>query len=158
MVKKPNLILDIRGVIATNFSPNFWQGLSSEFVVPYDSLNQFKKGIREELWTGRISEEKFWLRLKQVFPAIAIDKAKSILLIPSDNCNRLKKSLWSEFADIHLLSNHRSEWMKLLTPIQPYIKTVILSCETGFSKPQADIFLWRCTIFLTVRFCSLTTK
>lgn len=54
MNTRPNLVLDIAGVIATNFSPLFWENLSSKFEVPYEDLTKFRKEIREELWTGKI--------------------------------------------------------------------------------------------------------
>ncbi|MEI3615053.1 hypothetical protein [Pseudogracilibacillus sp. SO30301A] len=46
MGTKPDLVLDIAGVIATNFSPIFWEDLSSKFEVAYDDLIKFRKEIR----------------------------------------------------------------------------------------------------------------
>ena|GEM_PF-6248550 len=44
---KKELILDIAGVLVTNFSPRFWQALSEEFHTPYETLVQFGKETRE---------------------------------------------------------------------------------------------------------------
>jgi len=46
-VAKKELILDIAGVLVTNFSPRFWQALSEEFHTPYETLVQFGKETRE---------------------------------------------------------------------------------------------------------------
>ena len=70
MSKKPELVLDIAGVIATNFSPIFWEDLSSKNEVSYDELIKFSKEVREELWTGKIKDEEFWDMLIERFPTI----------------------------------------------------------------------------------------
>jgi len=36
MSKKTDIVLDIAGVIVTNFSPIYWEDLSSKFEVSYD--------------------------------------------------------------------------------------------------------------------------
>jgi putative hydrolase of the HAD superfamily len=43
MTVKHELILDVAGVLATNFSPFFWQELSIESATPYDLLSNFQK-------------------------------------------------------------------------------------------------------------------
>ncbi|MEH7399289.1 HAD family hydrolase, partial [Priestia megaterium] len=55
----------------------------------------------------------------------------------------LKKiPIWSQHANIHLLSNHRIEWIQhILTEISPYIKSVTISGEAGCCKPESDIYL-----------------
>jgi putative hydrolase of the HAD superfamily len=63
MVTKPELILDIGGVLATNFSHLFWQELSLISCIPCKDLMEFKKNIRDELWTGKITEKDFWNRV-----------------------------------------------------------------------------------------------
>jgi len=56
---KLNLVLDIAGVIATNFSPMLWKDLSSRFGVAYDDLIKFRQENRGDLWTGKIEEQEF---------------------------------------------------------------------------------------------------
>ncbi|WP_261305121.1 hypothetical protein [Paenibacillus andongensis] len=72
------IILDVAGVLATNFSPHFWQELSEESNTPYEMLFHLRKEMREELWTGRIPEEGFWDQLRMKFPAINIANDSSI--------------------------------------------------------------------------------
>lgn len=143
MSTKPNLVLDIAGVIATNFSPLFWKDLSSNFDIPYENLVKFKKDIRKELWTGRIEEKEFWVRLKKEFPIIELGYAKSVLKTTIKPLPAIKNiSTWSKYANIHLLSNHRIEWVEhIFTPVQDYIKSITISSNVGCCKPQADIYL-----------------
>jgi putative hydrolase of the HAD superfamily len=143
MNKKTDLVLDIAGVIATNFSPLFWEDLSSKFEVPYDDLIRFRKENREELWTGKIEEQEFWIRFAKRFPTIDVEYATNKLLslikpLPANE----KIPMWSKYANIHLLSNHRIEWVKhIISPIQDYITTMTISGDVGFCKPQVDIYL-----------------
>ncbi|WP_461671151.1 HAD family hydrolase, partial [Mycobacterium tuberculosis] len=42
---------------------------------------------------------------------------------------------------IHLLSNHRHEWLEeLLEPIRPYLKSITISSQVGCCKPDIEIF------------------
>ncbi|WP_040204309.1 HAD family hydrolase [Neobacillus jeddahensis] len=143
MSTKPDLVLDIAGVIATNFSPMFWNDLSSKFEISYGNLIKFKKVVREELWTGKIEEKEFWFRLKKEFPTIDIEYAKSklqFLIQPLPAIEEIPK--WSKYANIHLLSNHRIEWVKhIIAPFRHYIKSITISGEVGCCKPEGDIYL-----------------
>ncbi|TCN26144.1 HAD family hydrolase [Mesobacillus foraminis] len=48
---------------------------------------------------------------------------------------------WSEYANIHILSNHRVEWVEpILQPIQGYLKSITISSEAGCCKPQPEIY------------------
>lgn len=140
---KPNLILDIAGVIATNFSPIYWLDLSSKFDASYDDLLKFRKDIREELWTGKIEEKEFWDRLLKKFPTIDVVYARSKLLTtikPLPTLNQIP--IWSKYAKIHLLSNHRIEWVKhIIDPVQDYIRSITISGDVGYCKPQVDIYI-----------------
>lgn len=140
---KPDLVLDIAGVIATNFSPSFWDDLSLEFAVSYDKLLHFKKEIRRDLWTGRITEKEFWLKLTEEFPTIELDYAKFKLLTEIKPLPAIEEiPIWNEYANIHLLSNHRIEWVKhIINPVNDYIKSITISGEVGYCKPQTDIYL-----------------
>lgn len=112
MTQKRELILDVAGVIATNFSPYFWRDLSNQAGTTYDEMEKCKRSIREDLWTGKISEDEFWTLLSERFPAIKIENAQIVLLSyikPLPAMKELPK--WSEYANIHLLSNHRIEWI-----------------------------------------------
>jgi len=143
MSQKIDLILDIAGVIATNFSPIFWRDLSIKFGVVNDDLIKFRNEIRTDLWTGKIDEQEFWERFLKKFPIIDKEYAKAKLLAviqPLPACAEIPK--WSKFANIHLLSNHRLEWVNhIIIPIEDYIKSVTISSTIGFCKPQFEIYL-----------------
>lgn len=80
MIKKIDLVLDIAGVIASNFSPIYWEDLSSKFEVTYEELIKFRKEVRDELWTGKITEQEFWERLIERFPTIEVVMPKKIII------------------------------------------------------------------------------
>ncbi|MFT4413661.1 HAD family hydrolase [Fredinandcohnia humi] len=146
---RPVLVLDIAGVLATNFSPDFWNSLTSNYRLSFTELIEFKKEIREELWTGTISEEVFWCRLKKKFPLIEINDAKVTLLQSINPLLAVTEiPYWAEIADIHVISNHRLEWVAhVLNPIQPYLSSITISAEVGYCKPQPEIYeLVRCQI------------
>ncbi|MEK3886273.1 hypothetical protein [Bacillus sp. FSL K6-3431] len=152
MTTKPELILDIAGVLATNLSPKFWLELSSESATPYDKLVKFKKNIREELWTGKITEREFWTRLCEQFPSIELEYAKLILFSNIKPLPAFEEvPIWSQYANIHLLSNHRIEWIEpILSPILIYLKSMTVSSEVGCCKPQSDIYS-KVALFLNSR-------
>lgn len=143
MSKKTELVLDIAGVIATNFSPIFWEDLSLKFEVSYDDLIKFKKEVREQLWTGKIKDEEFWGELTERFPTIDREYAVTKLLSVIQPLPALEEiPLGSMYANIHLLSNHRIEWVKhIIRPVEEYIKSITISGEVGVCKPQVDIYL-----------------
>ncbi|MFE4037119.1 HAD-IA family hydrolase [Priestia sp. YIM B13489] len=143
MSSKPDLVLDIAGVLATNLSPHFWNDLSLKFEVPYEKLIQFKKETRKELWTGEITEKDFWLKLNTSFPSVEINYAKSKLKSIIKPLPALKQiPLWSQYANIHLLSNHRIEWIQhILAEVKPYMKSITISGEAGCCKPDRAIYL-----------------
>jgi FMN phosphatase YigB (HAD superfamily) len=143
MIEKPQLILDIGGVLVTNLSPLFWQKLSISAAISSEILNaKFKQEIRESLWSGKINEKEFWSWLLTEFPSINLENAYAIL---QSNLKRLPAmdhlARWSEFADIHLLSNHRYEWiMPIFKSVEKTIKTITISSKVGFCKPDSRIF------------------
>ncbi|KYP81788.1 hypothetical protein AYW79_09070 [Ferroacidibacillus organovorans] len=140
---KPQLVLDIAGVLITNMSPLFWQLLSDSASISYEDLvSDFKVNVREQLWTGAFTEEEFWNRLCVTFPTVNLNNAKDSLqssLQPLPALNHLAR--WSEIADIHLLSNHRTEWlMKPLATVRKYIRTFTISSDVGCCKPHREIY------------------
>ncbi|MBS4218819.1 HAD-IA family hydrolase [Bacillus sp. FJAT-49711] len=140
---KFDLVLDIAGVLATNFSPLFWRELSIEYSISYSDLIAFKKEIRDELWTGKITENEFWHRLRKKFPTIEMEGAKIKLLSCIKPLPAIEQiPLLSEYVNIHLLSNHRREWIEhIISPVNHYLKSIIISSDVGCCKPQAEIYL-----------------
>jgi putative hydrolase of the HAD superfamily len=143
MCTKTGLVLDIAGVIATNFSPIYWEDLSLKFEVPFNDLTKFRKEIRKKLWTGKIEEQEFWIRFEKRFPAIDGEYAANKLLSLIEPLPAIEEiPMFSKYANIHSLSNHRIEWVKhIISPIQEYITTITISGDVGFCKPQVDIYL-----------------
>jgi HAD superfamily hydrolase (TIGR01509 family) len=142
-MRKYQLILDIAGVIITNLSPQYWNDISNAAGISSDDLKiRFNKEIREDFWTGKLTEDDFWQWLIKLCQTIDMQKAKSILL---ENLRPLPAfdyiAKWSELADIHLLSNHRKEWLDpLLKPIKKYTKSINISSTVGFCKPNLEIY------------------
>jgi hypothetical protein len=79
MTYKKQLVLDIAGVLVTNFSPHFWKALSEKTETPYEMLVLFKEQIRADFWSGKIFKEGFWTQLCQRFPQIRRDDAETML-------------------------------------------------------------------------------
>ncbi|CAG7636145.1 HAD-IA family hydrolase [Paenibacillus allorhizosphaerae] len=143
MNAKPQLVLDIGGVLLTNLSPQLWQQLSVEANVPDNVIaSQFKQEVREALWSGKMTEEDFWSWLCVSFPSIDEQKARKLLhanLVALPALSYLPA--WSRIADIHLLSNHRSEWVvPALAAVSEYIESITISSSIGFCKPHPEMF------------------
>ncbi|OAB45572.1 HAD family hydrolase [Paenibacillus antarcticus] len=140
---KYQFVLDVAGVIVTNLLPTYWVEMSALAGVSYEFLhNQFKHEIRELLWTGKISEEAFWEWIIRQCPSLEIHEAQSMLYKHLRTLPAFDDiPCWSEVADIHLLSNHRREWLDpLLEPIRPYIKSITISSSVGLCKPDPEVY------------------
>ncbi|WP_394186202.1 HAD family hydrolase [Metabacillus halosaccharovorans] len=77
------------------------------------------------------------------FPTIDGSYAKKKLLSVIKPLPALEElPLWSWFANIHLLSNHRIEWIKhIIRPVENSIKSITISCDVGLCKPQVGIYV-----------------
>lgn len=140
---RPQLVLDIGGVLATNLSPLFWQLIAAEAAVSEDALYEaYKRQISEQLWTGSLSEEQFWSWIKVQAPNIQAQQARSFIDRSLQPLPALEKiAEWSLIADIHLLSNHLPAWVEpIVNPINKYLKSITISSETGLRKPHPDIY------------------
>ncbi|MGD8189578.1 HAD family hydrolase [Brevibacillus ginsengisoli] len=139
---RPQLILDVGGVLLTNLSP-FWEELAIHANVPYEQLrSRYKQEMSKALWSGSVTEKEFWIWLCRHFPSIDREHARSLLhkqLKPLPAMERLPD--WSERSDIHILSNHRIEWITpALKPIAKYVKSFTVSSEVGYFKPHSAIY------------------
>lgn len=110
---RPQLVLDIGGVLLSDLIP-FWHWVAAQITAPYDEvLTRFRREVRESLWTGALTVEEFWDWLCATFPSIDYSVARVRLaatLKPLPASEQL--ATWSRLGDIHLLSNHRMEWVK----------------------------------------------
>lgn len=139
---KPQLVLDAGGVIVTNFSASFLLDLAVQEDVSFERLKSGFRDLRESFWTGRLPESAFWDWLEREIPKLNREEASRSLI-------RLLKPLpafrllpeWSRHADLHLLSNHRAEWLlPVLEPIRPYLKSITVSSEAGHCKPDPQLY------------------
>lgn len=142
-MKKGQLILDVAGVLISNMTPGFWNDISKISNIPaVEWKNRFNAELRESFWSGKLPEYVFWQWLNDKYKSLDLQQAKSILM---ENLKALPAyeyiPKWSEMADIHLLSNHRNEWLDLLlAPIQTYLKSVTISSSVGLCKPDIELF------------------
>lgn len=136
------MILDIGGVLATNYTPQFWEALASDYDVPYEALMRFRKDVRADLWTGAIAETEFWERMSGRFQVIDSADARERLVSeirPLPALERLAE--WRGRASLNILSNHRTEWITpVLKQVYPLADHVIVSAETGCRKPEPEIY------------------
>jgi FMN phosphatase YigB (HAD superfamily) len=142
-LNKPQLVLDIAGVLMSNLSPLFWEELALHAHVPYAVLKaQFKQDIRQKLWSGQLSEPAFWLWLNKQCPSLEFSEAKNMLfknLYPLPAIKWLDS--WSQIANIHLLSNNGLEWLThFISSVQPFVKSITISSEAGLCKPDLQIY------------------
>lgn len=140
---KHQLILDVAGVLVTNMSPLYWKEIAElENATNKDLKIIFNKHVRELYWSGRLPEEAFWKWLHKECPSVEISVAKTLLTKHLQTLPAFERiPEWSQFADIHLLSNHREEWLvPILNSISSYIKTITISSRVGCCKPHAEIY------------------
>ncbi|WP_314585169.1 HAD family hydrolase [Paenibacillus terrigena] len=93
--------------------------------------------------SGAVPDTAFFTWISSQIPAVHAQEVERILfshLAPLPAMERLSR--WSQSADLHLLTNHRTEWITpLLHPVQRYITSMTVSSETGYCKPDQRIFL-----------------
>lgn len=142
MGARPQLVLDVAGVLVNNFSSTFWKELGTDSGVTFQAIKEQFNEIRRDLWTGKLKEEQFWLWLVDFYPSINKDRARDILirtLEPLPSVHYLEQ--WSRIADIHLLSNHCREWLEpILSNLEVYTKSVTISNQVGCCKPDIEIY------------------
>ncbi|MCA0754122.1 HAD-IA family hydrolase [Paenibacillus sp. N4] len=140
---KPQLVLDIGGVLASNLTPGLWRLLALESAVTEQELYAaYKRELSERLWTGELSEEQFWSWMSGYLPGMTIATGRSYIvqsLRPLPALDMLQQ--WHEAADIHILSNHLPAWVEtVVEPNSRFWSSVTISSETGFRKPHPAIF------------------
>jgi HAD superfamily hydrolase (TIGR01509 family) len=140
---RPQLVLDIGGVLMTDLTPSFWRWVAVRADAPYDSvLTWFHQDVRLALWTGAITEGQFWTQLGSRFPtgdAAAARAALRASLQPLPALLHLAD--WGQVADIHLLSNQRKEWLgPVLSAAKAHVRSVTISSVVGCCKPHPTIY------------------
>jgi haloacid dehalogenase superfamily, subfamily IA, variant 1 with third motif having Dx(3-4)D or Dx(3-4)E len=139
---KPQLVLDIAGVLVDNLSVAFWNELASKSGTSLPILKAQLNDIRKDLWTGRMKELQFWEWLSDLYPTMNRYDGYELLnrtmnMLPA--VQHLER--WSGIADIHLLSNHCQEWLApLLDQVAKHTTSITVSNQVGFCKPQPEIY------------------
>ncbi|MBM7569267.1 HAD family hydrolase [Paenibacillus sacheonensis] len=141
-MNRKQLVLDVGGVILSNLD-SFWERIAEAAGKSYDEIRDaYAAEIREGLWSGTLPEAEFWKWLQACCPSVTAGEARELLRgqmqpLPAVRCI----PAWSRLADIHILSNHRAEWLApCLEPIRSYLGHVVVSSEAGASKPGRAIF------------------
>jgi len=139
---KPQLVLDVGGVLLTNLD-SFWRALADPAGAPLGEIrDRYRREMRGKLWSGNIPEPDFWSWLAASWPGLDIAAARralarSIKPLPALDLIRT----WSSIADLHMLSNHRAEWIRpALRHVLPWFAGVTISSEAGCVKPDREIF------------------
>ncbi|MFF2888167.1 hypothetical protein [Paenibacillus sp. NPDC057967] len=141
--RRPQLMLDIGGVLATNLSPRFWNEVAKHAESPVELLYaKYKEELSRGLWVGHWSEVQFWDWIGSQVPSLSAAHGQAILLeslTPLPGLLELPK--WNKQADIHILSNHLSAWVDpILESVRPFLTTVTISSQVGMSKPQRELY------------------
>lgn len=142
MTMKTQLVLDVGGVLGTNLT-RFWHELAVSASLPYEEIRRlYKRELRDMLWTGEITEPEFFAWACSLQISLNETQARSLMLSCLQPLPAYKLlPAWSGVYDLHILSNHRSEWLTpFLAPVRPYLKTVTISSEAGCAKPSPNIY------------------
>ncbi|MFB9328502.1 HAD family hydrolase [Paenibacillus aurantiacus] len=140
---KPQLVLDAGGVLVSNLSPLFWEQLCEHASIDYDVIvPHYKTSMSAALWRGEVSETEFWAWLAGGYPGVNETAARQLLM---SNLVRLDAldclAVWRTRADLHLLSNHRTEWLLPVLEKELHLfSSITISSEIGSAKPQPEMF------------------
>ncbi|MFC0211338.1 HAD family hydrolase [Paenibacillus chartarius] len=142
MTIRTQLYLDVGGVLGTNLD-GFWHWLAGAAAIPHDQLRgRYKSELRNTLWTGELSEHGFWDWVCSLQSAKAPDEARALLLThlqPMPAFASLPQL--SRKYDIHILSNHRVEWLNpFLVPVRSHLNSITISAEVRCAKPDPAIY------------------
>lgn len=140
---KPIVILDVGGVLATNLKPTLWQELSLHSSLSSEELYAaYKKDISKSLWVNKVSEEQFWAWLEQFEIGITVDQQKALIeqaLQPLPALSML--SQWSQYAQLHVMSNHLHQWLDpFLAPYAHFFTDIHISSRYEMKKPELEWF------------------
>lgn len=139
---KSHLVLDVGGVLLHNLTA-FWEGAAQLIGLSYEDLRvKYKSELRETLWTDEITEEGFWDWVCSLSSELPREQARHMMIScmkPLPALERLE--YWSQSMELHVLSNHRAEWIRpILEPYAKYFTTMTISSEEGVCKPDIEIY------------------
>lgn len=154
---RPLLVLDVGGVLLTDPMPILFDRLAEAGGRPRNEIYGFyQANLRNRFWSGEIGESDLWSGL---LPAsgLGLDeepKWRAAVVewqTPLPAIDRLAG--WAARADIEILSNHRTAWIRPLLEAagvtlpavgeegSGLIRRALVSEETRLVKPDADAFV-----------------
>ncbi|GAE05185.1 hypothetical protein [Paenibacillus sp. JCM 10914] len=86
MGERPQLVLDLAGVLISNFSTATWQALSLDSSEALQTLIEQIGIIRKDLWRGHLSENEFWEWLQERVPSFQAEAAGSTSYVHWQAC------------------------------------------------------------------------
>lgn len=140
---KVQLVLDVGGVLLSNLTPTFWTQLVDRTGVEHAFIrSRYKQEIRDDLWSGAITEPQFWQWMNQYCSSLTEEEGRAMILdnlVPLMSLKRLEQ--WKQLADLHILSNHRTEWLTpKLADHAHHFKSLTVSSSAGSFKPNLSIY------------------
>ncbi|MBD3918485.1 HAD-IA family hydrolase [Paenibacillus sp. PR3] len=137
------LILDVGGVLLSNLTPTFWTQLVERTGVDYSEIrSRYKSEVRDDLWSGAVEEPQFWKWMNQYCPSLTEEDGRTMImdnLVPLPSLERLVQ--WKQLADLHILSNHRTEWLDpKLADYAQHFTSMTVSSRAGSFKPNVSIY------------------
>ncbi|GMK37119.1 hypothetical protein PCCS19_01720 [Paenibacillus sp. CCS19] len=140
---KVQLVLDVGGVLLSNLTPTFWTQLVEHTGVEHSLIrSRYKQEIRDDLWSGAIEEPQFWQWMNQYCPSLSEEVGRGMImdnLVPLASLERLAS--WQQLADLHILSNHRTEWLApKLADHAHCFTSITVSSSAGCFKPNLRIY------------------
>ena len=144
LVKDTLIILDAGGVLVRNGLSGFFATLAPHTERSFEEIRAFYEDhLREHSQRGISSLEEFWTSIAAFCEIDVSWQQLDADFIASLNRLGLHSVLnrWREEADLWLLSNHRTHWLKpALGPIWPILQRKYISSETGYLKPEPAAF------------------
>jgi FMN phosphatase YigB (HAD superfamily) len=100
-------------------------------------------GVKADLWTGRISATEFYAWMGGQGMRCSVQEAREVVrasLTELPAAGRLEA--WARSADVHVLSNHVTEWLQepFLDRYGPLLGCLAISDRVGARKPEDAIY------------------
>jgi putative hydrolase of the HAD superfamily len=139
---RPGLILDAGGVLVSEPVPRWLLWAADGDDQRHMELQQAYDRLYQPLWSGHISARQAFSTLARFCDRSAEQLERELVggFELLDVSERLHD--WAEVADVAVLSNHRSSWLRpLLDQIRAPLAAVWISEEMGVAKPAAPAFV-----------------
>lgn len=148
MSNRPQLVLDLGGVLLTSLRRTFWLEMSQLCSMSADELyRRYAREIRDPLLRGWIADEHLFAWVAERCRLSAAESREHLLdcVIPLQPYSLVPE--WAEYADVSLLANHRSEWVAaLVEDLHSSLREVAISDKLGLVLPDGaayDVFAAR---------------